>query len=327
VMRPVREDLERTLDKVVESEREAVARESAVSARAVARSMAWVLTTGLGGLLLSVALGLTVFRRLAQQFRREEAARQEAIRAAAARQEILAVVSHDLRSPLGAILIGASLLERGIAPDSKARRQLDAVSSAAHRMKHLIEEVLDNARLESGSFVLRRSPQDLRTLLEETRGLYESRATQGNVRLSADVAGEPLRAEVDRERLLQVFENLVGNALKFTPPGGEIRLKAAATPEGIQISVQDTGPGMSSAELEHVFDRHWQSPDRPRKDGLGLGLYIARTIVELHGGRIWAQSTPDVGTTFSLVLPDASVRADPRPPEDPPSTSAIPLPR
>jgi PAS domain S-box-containing protein len=220
-----------------------------------------------------------------------------------ARDDVLAVVSHDLGNPLSAIRIGTKLVRRRLSEDeSDALRQLDGIRQAAEQMERLINDLLDVKRLEAGQLTLQRRPQRPASLLTEVVEMIGSIAEERGQQLVCE-ADEGLAAvSIDRPRMLQVLQNLLGNAMKFTPPGGRIVLRAATHDGAVRISVSDTGPGIPEAHLPYIFDRFWQAK-REGRLGLGLGLAIARGIVEAHGGRIWAESRVGAGTNVYFTLP------------------------
>ena len=236
---------------------------------------------------------------------------QAAERAVRARDDMLAVVSHDLRNPLSAILANAGVLVRKAPPGEegeRVRRRGESIKRSAARMNHLIRDLLDMARIESRRLQLELGSHDLGGLLAEAMEMFLPLAGESQIRLVAEAREAALVLACDRERVLQVLSNLIGNALKFTPGGGEIRLLADADgthPRPMaRLGVADTGAGIAAENLEHVFDRYWQVRASGRA-GAGLGLSIARGIVEAHGGRIWAESTPGNGSTFWFTLPCA----------------------
>ena len=256
----------------------------------------------------SLALALIVMRRLAGQYERMRIATETATKAATARQEILAVVSHDLRNPLGAIQIASTLLEM---PDDAGKRQIAAIRTAADRMQHMIDELLEAARAESRTLELHRELCDARELLARTNELFEARASAKPLRLRCEAAPapkegtfgglRPAKVFADRERALEILSNLVGNALKFTPPGGEIRVTAVPRDREVLFQVADNGPGIEPDQLAHVFDRGWQG--RRQRGSLGLGLYICKHLVEAQGGQIGVDSVLGEGTTMWFTLP------------------------
>jgi chemotaxis family two-component system sensor kinase Cph1 len=228
-------------------------------------------------------------------------------RAVRVRDELVAVVSHDLRNPMNVIQMQATALLRTAddgEPESPARLRAaaDRIQRSIDRMTVLVTDLLDLARIEAGGLELDRQPRPLRDLIDEALALARPLADAKHLRLLEDL--EDCTASVDRNRLHQVVSNIVGNAIKFTPEGGSVTVSTRCLPTEIHLSVTDTGPGIPAHELPHLFDRYWQSRRAARAaDGAGLGLYIARSIVEAHGGRIWASPSPTGGTTFTFSLP------------------------
>jgi signal transduction histidine kinase len=226
---------------------------------------------------------------------------QEAVRA---REDLLAIVSHDLRNPLGVVLASTSLLLKSNLPPDKqdrARRQVEAIQRAGNRMNRLIRDLLDFASIQAGRLSVSLRPQDVAAMVAEVLEVMEPLAAAKSLHLLSDVAAG-LAIRCDHDRVVQLFSNLVGNAVKFTPEGGTITVCAAPEGEVVKFSVVDTGPGISADELPHVFDRYYQA-QRKNRDGIGLGLSIARGIVEAHGGRIWVESEEGKGSTFFFTLP------------------------
>lgn len=217
-----------------------------------------------------------------------------------ARDDVLAAVSHDLRNYLTPIKLSAQMLARGA--DPLRRAQADIIVRSVGRMESLIRTLRDDALVQQGRLTLEMRDEAAGTLLEETRATFAPEAEARQVRLAVEVpAAEPL-LRCDRERVLQVLANLVHNALKFTPEGGTIRLAATEVGEAACFEVADSGRGIPSAELAHVFERHRRTLDG-NPEGTGLGLFIAKALIEAHGGRIWACSEPGKGSTFSFTLP------------------------
>ena len=239
---------------------------------------------------------------------------QAAQRATTVRDEVLGIVAHDLRSPLNSISLWTQVVERQIqkqgSADLQTRSQeaLGSIASACRRMSRLIQDLLDVARLEAGRLSLNVSPQTPASLLREAMDSARPEATGLQLHLEAPPDAPPVLA--DRDRLLQVFSNLLGNAMKFTPAGGEIQVGARVEDEQVLFYVRDTGPGIPAGSLAHIFDRFWQA-NRTDRRGAGLGLSIARGIVEAHGGRLQVESEPGRGSTFSFTVP-AVPRAKPR---------------
>jgi PAS domain S-box-containing protein len=238
---------------------------------------------------------------------------QEAWAAKQSRDSLLAIVSHDLRNPLGSIKIGAALIGRAVA---KAQDQkLPAISKAAtsivhsaERMERLIEQLLDLAQIESGGLAISLQPVDVSRLVEETLEMFRPVASDKKLRLEGHSI-EGLFASADRERILQVISNLVGNAVKFAPEAGSIEISATRSEREVLFSISDNGPGISPEAMPYIWRRYWQA--KREGGGVGLGLAIAKALVEAHGGRIWAESAVGAGSTFHFTLPLADVAALP----------------
>ena len=244
-------------------------------------------------------------RKLAEaqalQLAREQAAR-------AAREEMLGIVAHDLRNPLGTMHMAAELLMESIPPEQTLqRKQLDIMMRAGERMNRLIQDLLDVKRIEAGTFTVSPGPESAAIIVAEA--LDQLRPHAARAGLTIDMACEEDLPSVyaDAARIQQLLGNLVGNAIKFTPRGGEIIVQAERCEDGmVRFAVTDSGPGIPEDKLPHVFGRFWQAHPGDRR-GIGLGLAIAKAIVDGHGGRIWAVSTVGVGTTFYFTLPAAVI--------------------
>ena len=233
---------------------------------------------------------------------------QQALRA---REEVLAIVSHDLRNPLNAVTLACSMLKMGerIAPDD--REQLDIIDISAQRMRRLIEDLLDVTRLEGGKQLpIEVEPIDVESLMKETYELFRVQAAASSVTLQCTSANDLPKVCADRHRVLQVLSNLIGNSLKFTPSGGIITCHAGASGNEVLFTISDTGPGIPRQHLGNIFNPYWQAK-RTARLGAGLGLPIAKGIVESHGGKIWVDSEPGVGTRFYFTLPaETNVRRE-----------------
>lgn len=228
----------------------------------------------------------------------------ESQQAVQAREEVLAIVSHDLRSPLNAVMLAASLLQTSgtIAPQD--REELEIIDISAKRMQRLIEDLLDVTRLEGGKRLpIQRAPIDVESLFAETHELFKSEAATSSITLQYHVGDVP-RVYADRHRVLQVLSNLIGNAMKFTPAGGMITYRAESRSSNVLITVADNGPGIPKGNLGDIFNPYWQAK-RTARLGAGLGLPIAKGIVESHGGKIWVESEQGKGTKFFFTLPVA----------------------
>jgi signal transduction histidine kinase len=225
-------------------------------------------------------------------------------RALHARDEMLSVVAHDLRNPLNAIILGVEgLLEDLPQGRSHGEQQtLQAVRSSARRMDRLIHDLLEVARIESGKLRIDPHPDRIGHLVEEAVAMMRPLAEAQGLELRCEMRGPIPAALIDGARILQVISNLVGNAIKFTPAGGSVAIEVERTGEEILVVVSDTGAGITPEQIPHLFARHWQGSDRDRR-GIGLGLAIAKGIVESHQGRIWVESQRGVGSRFYFTLP------------------------
>ena len=225
-------------------------------------------------------------------------------RAVHARDELIAVVSHDLRTPLSIITMLSEVMmshqPSAAAPSPTLLSEGPArIRNSATHMKALIEDLLDLAKIEANRFVLRPRSAESGVLIEESLRAASPLAAAKKIKLASQVESTTL--EVDPEQIFRVLSNLLGNAIKFTPEGGTITIRAERRGDELMVSVSDTGPGIPADQLPHLFERYWQA--RPaRQLGAGLGLYIAKGIVEAHGGRIWAESTAGARLIFTLPL-------------------------
>jgi PAS domain S-box-containing protein len=230
---------------------------------------------------------------------------EEALRRAVrARDEVVAIVSHDLRNPLGVVVAAAELLIDLPLDEDERRNQSSIIARSAARMGRLIEDLLDVARIEAGALVVRTAPEDAEPILEEIESVFDLQARERGVTLQVRVADGTPPAQADRDRVIQALSNLVGNALKFTPEGGTIQVSAEGAGDHVSFSVSDDGPGVPPDVQDKLFDRFWQA-ERHDRTGSGLGLAIVRGIAEAHGGHVDVDSEAGHGARFSLVLPVA----------------------
>ncbi|KPZ17891.1 Bacteriophytochrome [Pseudomonas syringae pv. viburni] len=236
---------------------------------------------------------------LERQVQRE----QEAVRL---RDELVAVVSHDLRNPMSIIIMQCGMMQRWAVGDTNfenrnIRRALGTIEKATTRMNSLLEDLLDTAQIEAGRYQLSRLALSVTSLLEEACSLLVMLTTEKNIELNCTSA-QGLVIDADPERIFQVLSNLVGNAIKFTPKGGRINIDAVADGDNVLFKVSDDGIGIPAEHLPYIFQRYWSVKEgNPR--GNGLGLYICQGIITAHGGRLWADSSLDSGSVFSFTLP------------------------
>jgi signal transduction histidine kinase len=221
-------------------------------------------------------------------------------------REFVANVSHELKTPLTSIQGFAQALEDGTADAPEARRQAAGIiRQEAERMHRMVLDLLDLARFDSGMMDFQRTALDLPALLRNVTERLTPQAQAAGVTLELQTGDLPAIVG-DGDRLVQVFSNLVDNAIKFTPSGGRVGLQAAALPNGVQVEVSDTGAGMTPEVAAHIFERFYQADASRRgggKHGAGLGLAIVQEIVRAHGGRISVRSAPGAGSTFTVSLP------------------------
>jgi signal transduction histidine kinase len=234
-------------------------------------------------------------------------ARDTAEAASRAREEMLAVVAHDLRNPLNVVMIARGLLAETDQPGERRDQLLAVMQRATQRMNRLVEDLLEVVRQESGKMSLVLEAVPVVDILEQTVEMCQATARERNISLGIHEMPPDLLVTADEERVLQVMSNLVDNALKFVPGGGTVVLECSRKGAEAVFSVADSGPGIAPEDLDRLFEKFWQ---RRRSDtrGVGLGLAIARGIVEAHGGRIWAESTLGSGSTFYFTLPAVTQR-------------------
>ena len=230
----------------------------------------------------------------------------EAQQATRARDDVLAVVAHDLRNPLNTVTMAVGLmLEQTPVENVQERRQVEIVRRAADRMNRMIQDLLDVKRMDTGRLGIDPKPESPVSLINDTVEMLRPLATGSTITLEADVPESLLPVMADAARIQQVLSNLVGNAVKFTPRNGRVTVCAEAIDGGIRFGVIDTGPGIPPDQVPHIFGQFWQAMPSDRR-GIGLGLAIAKGIVEAHGGMIWVESNVGLGSTFYFTLPSAA---------------------
>ncbi|HEU4994572.1 MAG TPA: PAS domain S-box protein [Gemmatimonadaceae bacterium] len=246
-----------------------------------------------------------VVRDITQRKNVEEALR----RAVTARDDVLGIVAHDLRNPLNTILMQSELLERpGPEPERRDQTPRLVLTRSAKRMNHLIQDLLDVAAIEAGQLKVRRERLSALDLTHDALEAQRPLAASSGLEMRLEVGEDVGDVWGDRGRLLQVFENLIGNAIKFTKEGGRITLSAEPKENEVVFAVADTGCGIAPENVPHAFERFWQAATRASRLGAGLGLPITRGIVEAHGGRIWVESAVGRGSTFFFTIPAATAR-------------------
>jgi signal transduction histidine kinase len=225
--------------------------------------------------------------------------------AVASRDDVLAIVSHDLRNPLTSIALGVEQLRRHASDPERRERVLDSIERSAQRMTTLIEDLLAIAKIDAGQLSLQVGEVDARALVEDALAIVGPVADAKSIELQTSV-DDGISLAADRDRLLQVLGNLLSNALKFTPDRGIIVIDVERRGDVAEFCVRDNGPGIPEESLPYVFDRFYQAPAK-RRGGAGLGLAIVRAIVEKHGGTIGVESSVGRGTKFHFTVPLAKV--------------------
>ncbi|HEX6085313.1 MAG TPA: ATP-binding protein [Thermoanaerobaculia bacterium] len=263
---------------------------------------------GKGELLGAVVAMRDITEQIASARQKADLARERELNAA--KDQLLATVAHELRNPLTSILGWTQLLQRHV-EDEEARTALAAIAASAGMQAQLIADLSDVTRISSGKLVLTRKPEILHEAVEVAIQGVRLPAELKQITLVVPSSYERVPIEGDAVRLQQVFWNLLTNAIKFTQPGGTVTVEMRVQPDTVCVEVRDTGRGISAEFLPRVFDRYAQEGSGKREHpGLGLGLSIARTIVELHGGSITARSGGEgQGASFSVTLPRAAAIA------------------
>jgi signal transduction histidine kinase len=298
------DELERALNSYVSYKSEKVESAYREARAAAVRATRLILVIAAAALGLAFLLAFVLARVLHQHYQRVSTALSD-------RDKLLAVVSHDLKNPLTAILMSIPTLLK-LSRSSQAgqtasdndsfSRMARTVQRSSEHMKRLTQDLLDITRMETAGLALESSRHSVRTLLRESCELLEPIAQQKGVVLRQEVPVEDRQIACDRERVMQVFSNLLGNAIKFTPAQGSVDVSVDYLEDGARFCVRDSGPGISEEELPHLFDRFWQAR-RNDSRGLGLGLTIAKGIVEAHGGKIDVTSVKGQGSRFFFTLP------------------------
>ncbi len=264
-----------------------------------------------------LALAREVARRIAlaidnaMLIRDAQRATEEAQRAACAREELLAIVSHDLRNPLSVLGLAMANLRRALGPSNEGRSGalLERAENAYQRMLRMIDDLLDVATIDAGTLTVEPKPHAVGPLLAELVDAQRALAAAKSISLASEIDDPHALVLVDRDRFAQVFGNLVGNAIKFTPQSGAVRVVAARADRWIRFSVVDSGPGIPEESARQVFDRFWRA--RSGRSSAGLGLAIAKGIVESHGGAIGLESAVGRGSTFWFTIPCVIPCAEP----------------
>jgi len=221
-----------------------------------------------------------------------------------ARDEVLGVVSHDLQNPIAAVSMAASVLRDQPPSDADSRRQLlGLITESMEWMRRLIRDLLDVSAIEAGRLSIEPRAEAPAPIVAAAARMFGTALAERSLSLELSVPDDLPLVDVDAARIEQVLVNLLGNAVKFTSPGGRITIRATPSSSHLEMSVADSGIGIAFEEQAHVFERFWQARHSSRRRGAGLGLAIAKGIIDAHGGRIWVTSTPGEGSTFTFTLP------------------------
>ncbi|WPU66902.1 sensor histidine kinase [Peredibacter starrii] len=223
-----------------------------------------------------------------------------------AREDIIATVSHDLKNPLSSIVGNVALLtkfnNKQTDPDPKLEKIIHGLQKAAGQMTSLIQNLLDFSKLEAKCFVVNKNPQNVSDIVQGVTQIFEPLAWDKKIKLTVSVEPNLPILNCDNLCVNRVLSNLLSNAIKFTPKGGSIEVQVKKDIESIVFMVKDNGPGISEEEIEHVFDRYWQSK-RTAIKGTGLGLAIVKGIIDAHDGYVWVECKVGVGSAFYFTLP------------------------
>jgi signal transduction histidine kinase len=217
------------------------------------------------------------------------------------RNDEFSIVTHDLRSPLSVIVMNASRISESTR-EPATRKAAEGMTRAAARMERLLADLLDVARIAARSLHVIKRPHELGALVTDVLRSYQPLFDERGLQLSSDVPAGAICVWFDHDRIVQVLSNLLGNAMKFVPRGGAVRIQVTHGEGHVELSVNDDGPGIPPASLPHLFKRFWKVDSEERR-GLGLGLYICAKIMEAHGGQIRAESEVGKGATFCCTLP------------------------
>ncbi|AUN99708.1 PAS domain S-box protein [Bacteriovorax stolpii] len=238
---------------------------------------------------------------------------KEAREAIGIREDVLAMVSHDLQNPLSVIMMSLKAIQKIDLHDEKSKEKMNKatirIKRSSELMQGLIARILDFAKIQAGTFSIDFKDHDPKMILEEFIESARLLAEEKCIKIINDIDDDLPHVLCDKDRFLQVLSNLIGNAIKFTQKGGKIIVHARRLDHQILFSIEDTGSGMSEDQLPHIFDRFWQV-EHSSKHGVGLGLAIAKGIVEAHNGKIWVDSEKGVGTNFHFLLPIGAMKSD-----------------
>jgi signal transduction histidine kinase len=245
----------------------------------------------------------------ARQAKQAKASSTEMDRLDQMKSDFIAIASHELRTPLGLILGHAAALREAVAEEQRA--DVDIIVRSAMSLKEIIDNIANLDNIRRGAASLRRRPASLRRIIEAVLDAFVEEAHRKGISLWADMSQEDLAVECDASQINIVLSNLVRNAVAFTAADGRVQIKVEKIPGYVQLSVVDNGIGIAAKDLERIFEPFYQAESHltRKHGGIGLGLAVSRLMVELHGGRIWAESVEGKGSAFHVILPYAPAQA------------------
>ena len=224
--------------------------------------------------------------------------------AEAALEELLSVVSHDLCNPLSVVLIGVRLLERKVPTDAPERRAVDAIARGADEINRLVQDLVDARRIEVGTFAVEVAPTDVRAILDHAIGRARPAAAQRKVTLLRDDVAGPQRVAADADAIERALSTVIADAIRLSPTGAEVTVRAEPDGELVRFSVDDEGPGLDEGARFEAFRRPMGARARSRQGG-SVSAFVARGIVEAHGGRVWVERAPRGGCSVRFTVPRA----------------------
>ena len=298
-LQPKREQLDSAIKRFVNHKQRLLDVARITSQEASSRALFMVIIVSLSAIALAITLALLLTRTLTRLYRDA----QDAIRL---REDVLAIVSHDLQNPIGAMILNIELLSRFIEQTSNRQnfeKPLSLLRHSVHHMTRLIVNLLDISRLEAGQLPIEKGEHFPRALVKKVLLDLEPLAKDKSLRITTAFRDQNSKILCDSERIGQALSNLIGNAIKFTPAGGLITIETTLKDDKVRFTISDTGPGIPEDQLRNIFDRYKQARAQDHKRGSGLGLFIAKGIVEAHGGTISVKSILNQGSVFEFSLP------------------------
>ena len=301
-IREMNAKLRKDEDKLIDLERQRYQEESQQVDEARIKMVQEITLTSTILLFLTIGLSALIIY-FGKRIRLQSQSRLEAIRS---RDDVLSVVSHDLKNPLGTIMLNTQMALRNLSGETptpkKAVRNLEGIQKAVFIMQTLIQDLLEMKKMESGKMVLDVKEENLNDIVVEAEALLNPMAEKKSIFIANKLPATPVLVKCDKIRVLQILSNLLSNALKFSKDGEEVEVRVLNEGDQIHLAVADHGPGIPEKDLPHLFDRFWQAK-ATAKQGTGLGLSIAQGLVQAHGGNIWVESRVNQGTTFHFTLP------------------------